>query len=173
MTRSPLPAVQGLALARTASLPPPPPRPAAVAEPPTEAAGDPHPERPAQAKLTRASESAQLIRNTTLSLPVAIVRQLKDRARADRTSQPEVIMDALSSVHHDLGKLLAEREQPVVSDGLFLRKSFRTASSEPLATLSLRMLSSNIDAIDELVSRHQAPSRSALCLVALKAYLAT
>jgi len=108
-----------------------------------------------------------------LSLPTAIVRQLKDRARADRTSQPEVIMDALSSVHHDLGKLLAEREQPVVSDGLFLRKSSRTGSSEPLATLSLRMLSSNIDAIDELVSRHQAPSRSALCLVALKAYLAT
>lgn len=169
MTRSPLPAVQGLA--RTASLPPPPPRPAAVAEPPSEAAADPA--QPAQAKPTRASESAQLIRNTTLSLPTAIVRQLKDRARADRTSQPEVIMDALSSVHHDLGKLLAEREQPVVSDGLFLRKSSRTGSSEPLATLSLRMLSSNIDAIDELVSLHQAPSRSALCLVALKAYLAT
>lgn len=169
MTRSPLPAVQGLA--RTASLPPPPPRPAAVAEPPTEAVADPA--QPAHAKMARASESAQLIRNTTLSLPVAIVRQLKDRARADRTSQPEVIMDALRSVRHDLGKLLAEREQPVVSDGLFLRKSSRTASSEPLATLSLRMLSSNIDAIDELVSRHQAPSRSALCLVALKAYLAT
>lgn len=169
MTRSPLPAVQGLA--RTASLPPPPPRPAAVAEPPTEAAADPA--QPAHAKMARASESAQLIRNTTLSLPTAIVRQLKDRARADRTSQPEVIMDALSSVHHDLGKLLAEREQPVVSDGLFLRKTSRTGSSEPLATLSLRMLSRNIDAIDELVSQHQAPSRSALCLVALKAYLAT
>lgn len=171
MTRSPLPAVQGLA--RTASLPPPPPRPAAAAQPPMEAVAEPRPAQLAQAMTARASESAQLIRNTTLSLPTAIVRQLKDRARADRTSQPEVIMDALSSVHHDLGKLLAEREQPVVSDGLFLRKSSRTGSSEPLATLSLRMLSSNIDAIDELVSLHQAPSRSALCLVALKAYLAT
>jgi hypothetical protein len=171
MTRSPLPAVQGLA--RTASLPPPPPRPAAAAQPPMEAVAEPRPAQLAQAMTARASESAQLIRNTTLSLPTAIVRQLKDRARADRTSQPEVIMDALSSVHHDLGKLLAEREQPVVSDGLFFRKSSRTGSSEPLATLSLRMLSSNIDAIDELVSLHQAPSRSALCLVALKAYLAT
>lgn len=169
MTRSPLPAVQGLA--RTASLPPPPPRPVAAAQPPMDSVADPRPAQPARAKTARASESAQLIRNTTLSLPTAIVRQLKDRARADRTSQPEVIMDALSAVHQDLGKLLAEREQPVVSDGLFLRKTSRTASSEPLATLSLRMLSSNIDAIDELVSQHQAPSRSALCLVALKAYL--
>lgn len=171
MTRAALPAVKGLA--RASSLPPPPPRPSAPSQPSVAGPVPSEPAPPGPAKPARASDSVSVVRNTTLSLPADIVRQLKDRARADRTSQPEVIMDALSSVHHELGELLAQQQQPVVSDGLFVRRSSRTGVSEPLATLSLRMLSGNIDAIDQLVATYRAPSRSALCLAALKAYLST
>ncbi len=189
--RAPLVPVPGLA--RTASLPPPPPRrsvtpkdatvaePSPVVEEPAAVpearsrASDPSPvvEEPAAVPeaRSRASDAAEIMRSVTLSLPVGVVRQVKDRARADRISQPEVVMDALLAVRDEIGELLAKESRPVVSDGLFVRRAGPRGNGDPLATLSLRMLSRNVAAIDELAQVHQAPSRSALCLVALRAYL--
>ncbi len=169
--RAPLVPVPGLA--RTASLPPPPPRRSVTPKDATVAEPSPVVEEPAAVPeaRSRASDAAEIMRSVTLSLPVGVVRQVKDRARADRISQPEVVMDALLAVRDEIGELLAKESRPVVSDGLFVRRAGPRGNGDPLATLSLRMLSRNVAAIDELAQVHQAPSRSALCLVALRAYL--
>ena len=111
------------------------------------------------------------MRPITLSLPAAIVSQIKDRARAERVTQPEVVMDALIANHDDLGELLHETRGQLKSDGLFLRRPTGRGTAEPMATLSMRMLARNVEAIDRLVRTHDAPSRSALCLTALRSYL--
>lgn len=174
--RAPLTPVQGLA--RTAKLPPPPPRrTAAPAEEPAPAQSPKPPvasARPENRPTPARSESAQMMRSITLSLPSMVVRQIKERARADGIPQAEVVMDALLTTRDELGQLLEQHHQPAISDGLFVRRvGARRGESEPLSTLSLRMLSSNVEAIDGLATAHGAPSRSALCLAALRAYLTT
>lgn len=197
--RAPMPPVPGLA--RTASIPPPPPRRAAAPARPTTTAAPRttggaerlEPERstaaPASASTTpaagtqssreprrparrQASDEADVMRPITLSLPAAIVTQVKDRARVERVSQPEVVMDALTANHDELGELLQEgKRRQLKSDGLFLRSPTVRGTAEPMATMSMRMLARNVEAIDRLVQTHGAPSRSALCLAALRAYL--
>ncbi|PRZ34801.1 hypothetical protein CLV47_12333 [Antricoccus suffuscus] len=191
--RPPLAAAPGLA--KGVVLPPPPARPAAQRpQPPTEPAEpvpnetptreptvteDPAPSnsasrqrpgrpRPVGSATTKAEGAMQAI---TLSLPADLVVVLKARAREDRATQPETLMDALSATRERLADLVAEAHAPTVSDGLFLRRQPRT-SSEPMATLSMRLLSGNVEAIDRLVASSGAPSRSALCAAALRAYLA-
>jgi len=113
------------------------------------------------------------MRNMALSLPSALVQQLKRRAVADRVSQPEVLMDALSATKDDLPKLVAHMKPvhaPAAGD-LFVRV-VRRGGAEPMSTLTLRILSRNLDAIDRLVTLSEAPSRSMMCATALRAYLA-
>lgn len=189
--RPPLAAVPGLAKGIT--LPPPPPRSTAKkspahSNPPEQLVGE-APDRPtiavdddpvAEAIPQRRSRSRAAAAATptaegtmqaiTLSLPAALVVALKTRAREDRVTQPETLMDALSANHDRLTDLVAEAQAPAISDGLFLRKRNRT-NNEPMATLSLRLLSGNVEAIDRLAATSGAPSRSALCAAALRAYL--
>ncbi len=176
--RSPLSPVQGLA--RTVSIPPPPARPSPATQgqetpaAPTTAGQ----ESPASARRTtrtagptRKSDEAHTTRAVTLSLPASIVTRVKDRARADRVSQPDVLMDAVSAALDNLHHLLEGEERLPVSDGIFVRRPTRRSSPEPMATLSLRLLARNVDVIDELVTRFDARSRSSLCAVALRNYL--
>lgn len=111
------------------------------------------------------------MRPVTLSLPAVVVTQLKARARNDRVSQPEVLMDALTATHGRLDSLIESADEQPKSDGLFLRRSTPRGAAQPMATLSMRMLARNLDTIDQLVETHAAPSRSALCLIALRNYL--
>jgi len=113
------------------------------------------------------------MRNVTLSLPASLVAQIRQRARQDRASQPEVLLDALSATESELDALLADATPRPVSDGLFVRRTPRPVTPDPLSTLSLRLLSTNLEAIDALVTKHGAASRSALCGAALRRYLST
>jgi hypothetical protein len=169
--RTPLAAAPGLT--RTAALPPPPPRRIQVAAEPT-APTDSRPPEPLGTKTLagRAIHGDATMRAVTLSLPASLVTQIKDRARADRVSQPDVLMDALSATRDRLGDLLARATTPPTSDGLFLRRPPHRTTTDPMATLSLRLLATNLTAIDELVTKHKASSRSALCATALREYLA-
>lgn len=171
--RAPLAAAPGLA--RTAVLPPPPPRRVQAAAEPTEPPGGmrAEPAGPAPDTRTSARRPAHAgMRAVTLSLPASLVTAIKDRARAERVSQPDVLMDALIATHDRLDDLLAPVTTPPTSDGLFLRRPPQRTTTDPMATLSLRLLTANLTAIDELVIKHQAPSRSALCAAALRGYLA-
>lgn len=118
----------------------------------------------------KVSETADLMRPITLSLPAALVTRLKDRATTDRVSQPEVLLDALTATADELAGLLEAANVRPTRAGLFLRTPPR-GPAEPMATLSLRMLTRNVATIDDLVLSHEAPSRSALCATALRRYL--
>lgn len=187
MTRPPLAPVAGLS--RTSTIPAPPLRRPAPEQSPAPVQATPQrapavapergggagrreskPEQPA--RRTRSAEAA-VMRPITLSLPTALVLAVRERARRDGISQPDVLMDAIVASQNDLTSLLADGHdvQKLHSDGVFVRRTAGERSPEPLATLTLRLLSPNVDAIDGLVRRHEAPSRSALCVVALEHFL--
>lgn len=181
MTRPPMAPVAGLS--RTSSLPSPPPRPAKRAVPTEESprpapSPGPAPEPAAKAEPTRprraGRESADTVRPVTVSLPASLVQGVRDRSRIDGVSQPEVLMDALVATQSRLEELVTSEpaHQTTRSDGLFIRRESGPRRDEPLATLTVRMLSRNVDTIDALVEKIGAPSRSALCAAALRDYLA-
>ena len=127
--------------------------------------------RPKVARRRPVSEQAMTVRPVTFSLPAPLVVALKQRARKDGVAQPDVLMDAFVAAEGRLPDLLAGlRKADMVSDGLFLRKQ-PSAHDDPPVVLSMRLLSTNLAAIDALQVKHSAPSRSALCAVVLKAYL--
>lgn len=184
MTRPSLAPAGGLSKPPASVITPPPPRPTVRAPEPTEptrtspagaqrAATQPATvtNRPPAVKPGRVSDSAERQRILTLSLPVDLVEALRDRARLDRTSQPDVLMDALGASADDLSELLTgtSTRPATTSDGLFVRRTL--ARPVARAALNVRMLAANIDAIDALVEQVGAPSRSALCAAALRRYL--
>lgn len=187
MTRPPMAPVSGLS--RTSTIPAPPLRrptpeqaPAPVRTTPQRAPAvapgkgggvgrrESRPEQPVH--RTRSTEAA-VMRPVTLSLPSALVQAVRERARRDGISQPDVLMDAIVASQSELTSLLADGNdgQKLHSDGVFVRRTAGERRPEPLATLTLRLLSPNVDAIDDLVRRHEAPSRSALCVAALEHFL--
>lgn len=171
-------------LSRTAALPGPPPRPAPAATPAasedrTPSAPPDSPERtPRKVPERRSeprSETVGTVRQVALSMPAAVVQAVRDRARRDGISQPEVLMDALVATQERLPDVLPiSRKRPALqSDGLFVRREPAPRDEEPLVTLTVRMLTTNVRAIDDLVEQVGAPSRSALCVAALRDYLLT
>lgn len=170
--RAPLAAVPGLS--RTAKVPPPPPR--RPRPQPTEEERDnvrPAKGEPAQVVAKKpASLASERVVAVTLSLPVSLITQVKAHARGEGITQPELLMDALSATHTQLTDLLTAATSQPTSDGLFVRRGAKPQDAEQFGTLSLRLLSPNLEAIDALKVKHEAPSRSALCATALRAYLA-
>ena len=116
------------------------------------------------------SSTADTTRPITLSLPSDLVVKIKEHARHQRLTQPAVLLDALSASQDRLGELIASRRPVEQLDSLFIRTSPQVRT-EPMATLSMRLLAPNVDVIDQLVVKYGAPSRSTLCAVALRDYL--
>lgn len=115
------------------------------------------------------SGAATTYKRVTLSLPLVVVESLRSRATLDQVPQVDVLMDALESTSSRLPELL-EGEVSAQPVGLFIRSAPRP--SEPMTTLSLRILTDNLNVIDALVNELDAPSRSRLCDIALRDYLA-
>lgn len=175
--RAPLSAVTGLS--RTAALPPPPARRTVTSKPVNTSAwggpgnrSDAAPVRPDAKPAQRSSASVKrpTAQTTTLSLPVDLIEALRARARAERIGQSEVLLDAITAAQDKLADLVQQSGDRPVQDGLFLRAKAPSAH-QPSATLTLRLLGPNRDAIDGLVRKYDAPSRSALCAAALRYYL--
>lgn len=150
--------------------------------PPATVPGAPRPSQPgaprrsttsdsvSQTASQAASQAAKLIQATTLSLPAAVVTALKARAVADRVTHAEVLLDALSASAGELADLVRSTRPRPTREGLFLRLPTR-GPAEPMATLSVRMLTRNVETIDDLVATTEAASRSLLCTAALRRYL--
>lgn len=181
-TRQPLGPVAGLK--RTSSLPPPPPRtmpreykaddigPAMPAR--TTARGTAQPNAATNQHGHRSpliSTDADSVRAISLSLPLTLVNALKERARAERITHAEVLMDAVSSQQADLSVLVEDAKPRTHTDTLFTRRQ-RPGDNLTYVALSLRMMSSNVSTLDELTQQHNADSRSQFCAAALTGYLA-
>lgn len=142
----------------------------AKAEPSSKSAGRPRKSRTEKATATARSASADTMRPVSVSVPLTMAEAWRDRAKRDRTSQVDVLLDALVAHQDKLTDLVAARsEKPTVSDGLFDRTP--GAKGERFVGVSLRIKAGNLEVIDQLADKHGADSRSQLVAAALSAYL--
>lgn len=142
----------------------------AKAEPSSKSAGRPRKSRTEKATATARSASADTMRPVSVSVPLTMAEAWRDRAKRDRTSQVDVLLDALVAHQDKLADLVAARsEKPTVSDGLFDRTP--GTKGERFVGVSLRIKGGNLEVIDQLADKHGADSRSQLVAAALSAYL--
>lgn len=142
----------------------------AKAEPSSKSAGRPRKSRTEKATAAARSASADTMRPVSVSVPLTMAEAWRDRAKRDRTSQVDVLLDALVAHQDELTDLVAARsEKPTVSDGLFDRTP--GAKGERFVGVSLRIKAGNLEVIDQLADKHGADSRSQLVAAALSAYL--
>lgn len=142
----------------------------AKAEPSSKSAGRSRKSRTEKATATARSASADTMRPVSVSVPLTMAEAWRDRAKRDRTSQVDVLLDALVAHQDELTDLVAARsEKPTVSDGLFDRTP--GAKGERFVGVSLRIKAGNLEVIDQLADKHGADSRSQLVAAALSAYL--
>lgn len=142
----------------------------AKAEPSSKSAGRPRRSRTEKATATARSASAETMRPVSVSVPLTMAEAWRDRAKRDRTSQVDVLLDALVAHQDKLADLVAARsEKPTVSDGLFDRTP--GTKGERFVGVSLRIKAGNLEVIDQLAGKHGADSRSQLVAAALSAYL--
>lgn len=142
----------------------------AKAEPSSKSAGRPRKSRTEKATAAARSASADTMRPVSVSVPLTMAEAWRDRAKRDRTSQVDVLLDALVAHQDELTDLVAARsEKPTVSDGLFDRTP--GAKGEWFVGVSLRIKAGNLEVIDQLADKHGADSRSQLVAAALSAYL--
>jgi len=107
----------------------------------------------------------------SVSVPLTLAEAWRDRAKRDRTSQVDVLFDAIVAHQDDLDELVAASSQkPTVNDGLFVRGA--GSKGERFVGVSLRIKSGNLDVIDRLVEKHGAEKRSPFVAAVLTAYLA-
>lgn len=126
--------------------------------------------RKARAEKLARSASADTMKAVSVSVPLTLAEAWRDSAKRERTSQVDVLLDALVARQDELTDLVAARtEQPTVNDGLFDRTP--GARMERFVGVSLRIKSGNLQVIDQLVDKHGAESRSQLVAAALSAHL--
>lgn len=142
----------------------------AKAEPSSKSTGRPRKSRTEKASAAARSASADMMRPVSVSVPLTMAEEWRDRAKRDRTSQVDVLLDGLVAHQDELTDLVAARsEKPTVSDGLFDRTP--GAKGERFVGVSLRIKAGNLEVIDQLADKHGADSRSQLVAAALSAYL--
>lgn len=116
------------------------------------------------------SVSADTMKPVSVSVPVTLAESWRDRARKDRTSQVDVLLDALVAHQSELDELVAaSSEKQTVSDGLFDRGA--GTKGERYVGVSLRIKAGNLEVIDRLADKHGAVKRSPFVAAVLTAYL--
>lgn len=144
-----------------------------------EPVAEPEKPKPARSKKTRAdkttaparSADADTMKPVSVSVPLTLAEAWRDRAKKDRTSQVDVLLDAIVAHQDELDALVAAAGQkPTVNDGLFDRGP--GSKGERFVGVSLRIKSGNLDVIDRLADKHGAAKRSPFVAAVLAAYLA-
>lgn len=127
--------------------------------------------RPEKAVVSGRSASADTMRPVSVSVPLTLAEAWRDRAKRDRTSQVDVLLDAIVAHQGDLDELVVvSSTKPTVNDGLFDRGAGPTG--ERFVGVSLRIKSGNLAVIDRLADKHGAKKRSPFVAAVLTAYLA-
>lgn len=120
----------------------------------------------------RASTTAETMRSVSVSVPVSLAEAWRERAKCERVSQVDVLLDAIVANHERLAEVVEAARAPVgasVSDGLFERR--RSSMGERFVGVSLRMRSGNLEVIDDLAEDHGNGKRSPFVAAVLKTYL--
>ncbi|WP_242667568.1 hypothetical protein [Nocardioides sp. PD653] len=118
----------------------------------------------------KVSSTAETMKSVSVSVPFTLAEAWRDRAKNDRTSQVEVLFDAIVANQSALSSVVAAAsERPTVSDGLFDRGT--GGAGERFVGVSLRIKSTNLTVIDNLAERHGPVKRSPFVAAVLSAYL--
>lgn len=119
----------------------------------------------------KASAMAETMKSVSVSVPFTLAEAWRDRAKTDRTSQVDVLLDAIVANQSTLSAVVAAAaERPTISDGLFDRGT--SGAGERFVGVSLRIKSGNLAVIDELAKKHGQDKRSPFVAAVLAAYLA-
>ena len=119
----------------------------------------------------KASAMAETMKSVSVSVPFTLAEAWRDRAKTDRTSQVDVLLDAIVANQSTLSAVVAAAaERPTVSDGLFDRG--KSGAGERFVGVSLRIKSGNLAVIDQLAKKHGQDKRSPFVAAVLAAYLA-
>lgn len=119
----------------------------------------------------KASATAETMKSVSVSVPFTLAEAWRDRAKTDRTSQVDVLLDAIVANQSTLSAVVAAAaERPTVSDGLFDRG--KSGAGERFVGVSLRIKSGNLAVIDQLAKKHGQDKRSPFVAAVLAAYLA-
>ncbi len=123
------------------------------------------------ARSSGASASADTMKPVSVSVPFTLAEAWRDRAKKDRASQVDVLLDAIVAHQGELDELVAaSTEKPTMSDGLFDRGP--GTKGERYVGVSLRIKARNLDVIDRLAEKHGPVKRSPFVAAVLTAYLA-
>lgn len=122
------------------------------------------------ASRPKASTTAETMKSVSVSVPFTVAEAWRDRAKNDRTSQVDVLLDAIVANQSKLSDVVAAAsERPTISDGLFDRGT--SGAGERYVGVSLRIKSTNLTVIDNLAKRHGPVKRSPFVAAVLSAYL--
>jgi hypothetical protein len=164
---------------------PAPPASSATPDRPPLPAGEPEPTPIAKARKSRESRSGGAAADrseqepsagrrtrqrdhTVFYVPLEVSEQVRDMARRADLTNADVIFDAIEATQDDLPRLLAAPVTPAGNDRLFARAERRPVGKK--VQISAVISPSNLAAIDGLVERLGADSRSHLVEVALSAF---
>ena len=148
------------------------PAPTEPEEPAAAAAGPVRKPRPPKAveRKPKASAMAETMKSVSVSVPFTLAEAWRERAKTDRTSQVDVLLDAIVANQSTLSAVVAAAaERPTVSDGLFDRG--KSGAGERFVGVSLRIKSGNLAVIDQLAKKHGQDKRSPFVAAVLAAYL--
>lgn len=162
-----------------------PPRPWAVPAPtdtPATTHDESKPTEPTRAQPTAPSTSPHRPtsqsssggnRPMSFTTPLPIREALRDSVRQSDATVAEVVLGAIADNLEDLTQLVvAERPADTPARGPFPDAAAAPArTTEPRATVSLRLTAANLDVLNNLVHRHHADNRSQLITAALRASL--
>lgn len=106
-------------------------------------------------------------------LPATLRTQLREVTAKSGSTYTDLALDAIDATHSRLSDLLQAPGRPDRPSSLFAgaRPRRRQRHIEPQVQVSLRLTTSQLKVIDDLVSDCAASSRSALVATALRAYL--
>jgi hypothetical protein len=146
------------------------PGPRESQEPEPKSAGRAKRQKAAGERKPKASSTAETMKPVSVSVPFTLAEAWRDRAKNDRTSQVDVLLDAIVAHQDELTAVMAAAsERPTVSDGLFDRGA--TGAGERFVGVSLRIKSTNLAVIDKLADKHGPAKRSPFVAAVLAAYL--
>lgn len=141
------------------------------------------------------------VKPISLSVPASVAHRWRTVSQSRRRSLVDVMLDAITANKDSLADLVRTYQAAVrsaaapVSDGLFLRapspeeahansespagadaratgtRPAPGSEADPYVTMSLRMLSTNVDTLDQLAYEAAADSRSQLVVAALTLWL--
>ena len=122
----------------------------------------------------KTSDRANVTRSISFTTPVPMRNELRRTAHEQDTTLTQLVLDAVEANIDQLDDLIAA-EQPPKGGGegkLFPQREYAASrSEEPRVATSLRIGSSNLRVLDDLVQKHHADNRSQLITAVLRAHL--